>query len=124
LLFVAPPLELRHLSAKLSWGGVTWWEPESYKINQNSHKYTTGIKSQVHKDIWKHDKHKMWLPRRSQNAGIKSHVHEDIGKHDKHKMWLPRRSQNDMYTKISNTYIKETNQIPITKWHVHQDINL
>jgi hypothetical protein len=73
-LFVAPPLELRHLSAKLSWGGgVTWWEPESYKINQNSHKYTTGIKSQVHKDI---------------------------GKHDKHKMWLPRRSQNDMYTKI------------------------
>jgi hypothetical protein len=42
----------------------------------------------------------MWLPRRSQNAGIKSHVHEDIGKHDKHKMWLPRRSQIDIYTKI------------------------
>jgi hypothetical protein len=33
----------------------------------------------------------MWLPRRSQNAGIKSLVHEDIGKHDKHKMWLPRK---------------------------------
>jgi hypothetical protein len=33
----------------------------------------------------------MWLPRRSQNAGIKSHVHEDIGKHDKHKMGLPRK---------------------------------
>jgi hypothetical protein len=49
---VAPPLELRHLSAKSSWGGgVTWWEPESYKINQNSHKYTTVIKSHVHKDI-------------------------------------------------------------------------
>jgi hypothetical protein len=58
LLFIAPPLELRHLSAKSSWGGgVTWWEPESYKINQNSHKYTTGIKSHVHKDIGKHHKY-------------------------------------------------------------------
>jgi hypothetical protein len=27
----------------------------------NSHKYTTVIKSHVHKDIGKHDEHKMWL---------------------------------------------------------------
>jgi hypothetical protein len=57
----------------------------------------------------------MWLPRRSQNAGIKSHVHEDIGKHDKHKLWLPRRSQNDMYTKILESMI---NIYPSLKcWH-------
>jgi hypothetical protein len=52
------------------------WHP---RRSQNA-----GIKSHVHEDIGKHDKHKRWVPRRSQNVSIKSHVHQDIGKHDKH----------------------------------------